>query len=925
MLYCKALGRADHSGSALFYILLISGVSKSRSVRFAGTFRIYDREEERMDFGAFIASLKRGKEDRPIVFGREPLIYDIDDIDGLYYMLDRRLGGCLVLLWSKPMDEKRAGTVTVDGVPLPGCLTMQTTVMGGIYILALPLRGVVCEYGRSYAVHIEGFYDQDGNEMIPADLTVEGSKENAPDPKYADHEKVALQAAEEGIVLLRNDNVLPLSKGSTLNLFGKGVHEFRTGAVGAGKIHPRRTVSFISAARKNPDVRLNEELISFYRCNEDRIPDREILERACKASDTAFVLLTRAAGENQDASTRKGEYYLTDEEDALLRIVSETFEKTCVILNVGCPIELNFLKKYRIDALLYAGFPGMEAGTALVNILTGKVNPSGKLPDTLAFDYYDIPSSKNFYDSVDKPRLTADTPEYVDTVYEEDLYVGYRYFTTFGKKAAFPFGFGLSYTTFSIRTEDIRFDGTVLTGRAVIRNTGDREGKETLEVYVGKPQSDLEKPERELVFFEKTELLAPKEEETISFAVPVDRLCAYSEKLAAWVLDAGTYHVFVGSDALAGEQAGFTVPERKIIKKVENRCVPETDFTRLSQKDPAGTAPKGTLSGIVQGKNSFLPYQKQQTYEAHFETPAPENPVTFEEVKNNPDLAASFVAQLSDPELARLSVCASAGWGMEGIGEAGSLYPLEGRNLPKFPVSDGNSGVNINVRNIGMPSGFTLCASFNKDLIEAVGRVIGEEAKENGISMILGPAMNLHRNPLNGRQPEYFSEDPYLAGTMAGYYSKGVEEAGTASCIKHMICNNCESSRKRNQSVVSERAIRELYFRVFQYALEVHEPAAAMTAYNAVNGVPMAANADLILGLMRDENNFHGFFMTDWQSYDTVDISSMIQAGISWVTPGSLDDTYSALIRKGIADGTIDIKRLRENAAYLIYTIARFS
>ena len=283
------------------------------------------------------------------------------------------------------------------------------------------------------------------------------------------------------------------------------------------------------------------------------------------------------------------------------------------------------------------------------------------------------------------------------------------------------------------------------------------------------------------------------------------------------------------------------------------------------------------------------------------------------------------MSQLSVPELARLCVCASAGWGMEGIGEAGSMFQIEGLGIPRFPVSDGNSGVNVNVKNIGMPSGVTLCASFNKELCEDVGRVIGQEAKALGVPMILAPALNIHRNPLNGRQPEYFSEDPYLAGLMAGHYSRGLESAGVASCVKHMIGNNCESTRKRNQSVISERAIRELYFRAFQYAMEVHMPASAMTAYNAVNGCPTAADADLMLGLMREENGFDGYFMTDWTTYDTVDVAAMIQAGMSWVTPGSLDETYTAPIVEGVHNGTIALDRLRENVAFMLKTIAKFS
>ena len=223
-----------------------------------------------------------------------------------------------------------------------------------------------------------------------------------------------------------------------------------------------------------------------------------------------------------------------------------------------------------------------------------------------------------------------------------------------------------------------------------------------------------------------------------------------------------------------------------------------------------------------------------------------------------------------------------------------------------------------------MPSGVTICATWNCELYKTIGRVIGEEAKALGISMILAPALNIHRNPLNGRQPEYYSEDPLLAGVTAGMYAQGLESVGVASCMKHMIANNCESSRKRNQSILSERAIREIYFRAFEYAMEIQMPAAVMTAYNAVNGVPTAADPDLILGLLREENGFDGFVMTDWTTYDTVDVAAMAEAGNSFITPGTQDDTYVRPILEGLEKGTVSIRRLREDAAWIIRTLARY-
>ena len=538
----------------------------------------------------FFASLPRGKDDKPLLFAMGPLVYDFHDIDGLFYMLDQKLGGCLLMMWAKPMDISVKGAVTVDGKELPGCFVQPMEVMGGMYILALPLRGVVTEYGKEYALHVEGWRDTDGNEMNPQDFVIRGVDRTEPDPAFAAHERIALEAAREGIVLLKNDKALPLKANSTLNLFGRGVHEFRIGAVGAGKINPRYSVNLVEAVRARDGIALNEELVAFYGCDRDLVPPADVLGRAKKASDTAVVLLTRAAGENQDASTAKGEYYLTNEEEALLQAVSKTFAHTVAVLNVGYPISLRFVTKYRVDGLVYLGYAGMLAGEALLDVLTGAVNPSGKLPDTWAWDYFDIPASRNFYDCAGKKRLNAESTEYVDTVYEEDLYVGYRYFSTFGKQAAFPFGYGLSYSYFMLEPERMSWDRNALSLHLFVKNMGKMPGKEVVQVYVGKPDSDLEKPVKELVAFRKTRLLRHGDLEEMELTIPKERLASYSEKLAAWVLDAGEYRVYVGNSSDAGLYKSFTVKDREIVRQVKNRMQPVTDFTRLSKRSPADCA-----------------------------------------------------------------------------------------------------------------------------------------------------------------------------------------------------------------------------------------------------------------------------------------------------------------------------------------------
>ncbi|OUP82922.1 hypothetical protein B5F07_12175 [Lachnoclostridium sp. An169] len=873
----------------------------------------------------FFASLPTGKEDKPLLFGIGPLTYDFHDVDGLYYMLDRRLSGCMIMMWSKQMNPEIRGKVTLDGKEIRGSVLTSMQQMNYMWILGIPLRGHIAECGKEYALHVEGYEDTDGNQMNPQDFVIQSAAWTDAEEKYAGHEQIAYQAAVEGTVLLENKNhVLPLKEGTVCNLFGKGIHQFRNGAVGAGKINPRYSRNLAEALRMSDVFTLNEELVEFYSCDEDEIPPEHIMENAKKASDTAIMLITRAAGENMDNSTAKGEYYLSDKEEALIQTLSQEFAHVVVILNVGYPISMSFVKKYGIEAVLYTGFGGMLGGPAVVDLLSGRQYPSGKLPDTWAEDYFDIPASRNFYDCVDKPRLDAEQDVYVDTVYEEDIYVGYRYFDTFGKPVAYPFGYGLSYTEFSMKTEEVDFDGENLSLKVIVKNTGDRAGREVVQVYAGKPEVELEKPKKELVFFEKTKELLPDEEQKMEIVIPKAHLSSYSEKDAAYILEKGEYLVYVGNSVEADACGSFTLSEKQITRQAVNRMVPQTAFTRLSKYN-SESYPTGKPSGVKEEKHTFEPYAPREKFKAEFKGEKPSEKLTFADVREDLSKAEAYVAQFSLEELARISVCAQAGWGMEGVGEAGSMYQMEGFDIPRFPVSDGNCGVNLRIPNIGMPSSVTVCATFNKQLAEQAGRVIGEEAKELGMPMILAPAMNIHRNPLNGRQPEYFSEDPYLAGVMSGCFSRGLENAGVGACIKHLIANNCESSRKRNQSIVSERALREIYFKAFEYSMEEHMPAAVMTAYNACNGQPASTDAELILGMLREECGFDGFVMTDWTSYDTADVACMIEAGNCWITPGSTDDTFTSRIIAGVNEGRIQLARLQQNVVSMIRTMARFS
>lgn len=880
-----------------------------------------------MTIEEIFASLPRGKNDKPVLLynPQEKIIYNIDDVDGHLFMLDRVFGGCIMFPFTKEMQPD-SGKVLLDGRPIKH-VVKQLEVANNLWMLGILLRGNLVDYGQEAILQVLDFMDTDGNKMDPIEIKVHAKEGEEPLSQYSDNEAVALQAAEEGIVLLKNeDATLPIIDNEVLNIFGKGLHEYRVCAVGAGKINPRYIIRLREAVLQDEQFHLNEELDIFYRNGEDAIPSDEILERAKKKSEYAIMVITRATGENFDNSSDKGEFYLSDQEEELIKKLTSTFKKTIAILNVGYPIGTSFIEKYGVNAVLYTGFGGMLSGKAVVNVLHGEVNPSGKLPDTWAVEYDEIPASKNFYDCAGgKVRLDADHDVWLDTVYEEDIYVGYRYFETFQKKPGFPFGYGLSYTSFRIETLNIEYNHTQgISVKVKVENTGKRSGKEVVQVYIQKPDGKLEKPSKELIEFAKTKELGPGEIQELELFIPKMYLTSYDEGDAAYIMETGQYQVYIGNNISDATMAGvFVLEKTEIVKQVKNRMQPVSPLTVLSKNNQTDRYPKGERSGIKSGIHAFEPERKRSEYPVKFRKSMinEHTKITFEDVKKDKSFLVDFVSGMTVEELTRFVVCAGSGWGMHETGEAGRIYQIEGHHLPEFVVADGNSGVNMKKPNIGMPSGTTICASFNRELSLKIGKIVGEEAKELGIHLILAPALNIHRNPLNGRQPEYFSEDPYLAGIMAGCYCKGLESTGVGGCYKHCIGNNAESSRKRNQSIISERAIREIYFRAFEIALSVHQPVSIMTAYNAVNGLHTAIDADLIQGLFREENGFVGFVMTDWNSYDTADVVDMENAGTSWLTPGNKDDTFTKLLLDAVKEGRLKKDRLQENVYYMLKAI----
>lgn len=837
---------------------------------------------------------------------------DIDQMQGRLTAFQRMEQPVTVML-SQPLAADGYGTVTVNGIPVAQGKAFTMTPIGNmtLHCVTIPVGSVAREYDTEYTMKLTDFKAADGTAFPDTTLkfkTKPRLQKQEPYP-YEAHDAVALQAAQESMVLLKNDNhVLPLAPDSTLNLFGRGQYVFYNTALGAGLINPRWQLSVHQAIREQSQFRLNETIAKLYETHETVIPTAQQLAEARALSDVGIVIFSRVSGEFTDNRPTANHYYLTDEERQLLRVVSEAFPKTLVIINSGYPIELGWIREYGIDAVLFTGFAGMAASQAMMQILDGRCNPSGKLPDTFAWDYYDYPSAHNFPNLKDEPQ-PGEKDFGVHIYYQEDIYVGYRYFDTFQKDVAYSFGHGLSYTDFAISYGEPTWDGERVTVEATVKNVGKVPGKEVVQLYIQAPEGRLEKPRRVLSAFEKTGLLQPDQSQTLRLTADRNFFASFDESACAFLLEQGQYDVWCGNALDRVEKVGtFCLQQEELVQKTYAVGCPVEDFHKLTKADP--TVFSQTKRVALEDRIP-IPAQRAEYAPA----PLPKywgKRITFPQVKKDPTLLRKFVAQMSDDELCLLNVCGGANWLFPWQnGAAGKNNRIAKYKLPKFMVSDGNTGLNLKKPNIGFPSSAGIAATFNKNLAYDVGRVIAEEARENNIQLNLGPAQNIHRNILNGRHPEYFSEDPVLSGVMAGHHGKGLEENGCGCCYKHLFCNGSDDSRKGSHSIVSQRALREIYFKTFEIAKDIQPPSALMTSYNAVNGIYPAESAEMLQTLIRQEWGLDSFIMTDWGTYATVDPVQMVKAGNQWLTDGGRK--YVKILQKAVKEGHLSRAVLEQN------------
>ncbi len=693
---------------------------------------------------------------------------------------------------------------------------------------------------------------------------------------------LARAVSAESAVLLKNDNMaLPIKSGEKISVFGRIQFDYyKSGTGSGGLVNTKYVTGILDALKACRDIAVDAELLDIYEKWVEENPfDKgqgwgqepwsqkemplcdEVVEAAARRSDIAIVIIGRTAGEDQDNHAEKGSYLLTELEEEMLQKVCKHFKRTAVVLNVGNIIDMKWVEQYKPQAVLYVWQGGMEGGNGAVDVLTGRVSPCGKLTDTIAAHIADYPSTANFGGEK-------------EIFYAEDIYVGYRYFETVAKdKVMYPFGFGLSYTEFSSDVTDFNGQGEDLTLTAAVSNKGKSAGREVVQVYVSAPQGRLGKPARSLSAFQKTKVLEPGETQELRFTIPKKELASYDDSGATghkscYVLEAGEYQIFAGSDVRSACPVGsFELKETIVVEQLQEAAAPVKAFQRMKTVQTAGGFEM--LEEAVPLRTINLPERIKAGRPADIQYKG-DLGIGLEAVYDGRASMEDFLSQLSDEDMA----CIIRGEGMcspkvtAGTASAfgGVTEGLQKYGIPVGCCADGPSGIRMDCGTLAfsLPNGTAIASTFNTELVEELFEMVGLELRRNKVDTLLGPGMNIHRNPLNGRNFEYFSEDPYLTGKMAAAELRGIHRWGATGTIKHFAANNQEFKRTETDSIVSERALREIYLKGFEMAVREGGAFLVMSTYGSLNGFWTAGNYDLLTTILRKEWGFDGMVMTDW-------------------------------------------------------------
>lgn len=743
------------------------------------------------------------------------------------------------------------------------------------------------------------------------------------------HIELSKEAAKEGMVLLKNENnVLPLSAGSKVALFGKGTFDYVKGGGGSGDVTVAYTRNLYEGLSLQKDkISIFEELCDYYRKDieeqykngnvpgmtiEPDVPN-ELLQKAKAYTDTAIITICRYSGEGWDRKSvidpnnkalwdyerkmteksaeifKDGDFCLSVKEKEMVDAVKTNFKNVIVILNVGGMVDTSwFAYDPKIQSALLALQGGMEGGLAAAELLVGDGNPSGKTVDTFACTLDDYPSTHNFHESRD----------YVD--YTDDIYVGYRYFETIpgaAEKVVYPFGYGLSYTTFNVETvsagilrpshtansqsapHDAVSHTDTLYVRVRVTNTGKRAGKEVVQVYAAKPQGKLGKPAKELVAFEKTRELLSGESQIMTLTWSINDMASYDDlgkiQKSAYVLEAGSYDIYVGTSVRDVQKADYSyiLDEDIITEQLSAKLVPTSlakrmlsdgSFEELPQSEPVDT--DASVVGNIDPSltEGVAPGQRAIPYFRFADGMVKNGKYDIMDVVEGQISLDEFISELSVDDLIHLL----GGQPNTGAANTFGIGNMPEYGIPSVMTADGPAGVRINpevgVCTTAFPCSTLLACTWNPDIVEAVGHAGGKELKENNLGLWLTPAINIHRSPLCGRNFEYYSEDPFVTGKLAGAMVRGIQSNNVGATLKHFALNNKETNRKNSDSRVSERAAREIYLKAFEMIVKAENPWAVMSSYNIINGYRASENKDLLTGILRDEWGYTGMVTTDW-------------------------------------------------------------
>ena len=807
------------------------------------------------------------------------------------------------------------------------------------------------------------------------------------------HREIIRKTAADDIVLLKNEgNLLPLEKGSRIALYGAGSYQTIVGGTGSAAVHMREIVSvYQGISNAGFQVTTKEELKdamqeyqearAIYRqtvldkvdANTSDLPLKRKYHIAYNSTpffapmgkepqktetDVALYVISRNGGEGQDRFCRPGDYELTEEENETLGKICSLYEHVIFVINSGGMIDLSFMDRYdNIHGLVYMHQPGMEAGNALADILTGDIPACGKLSDSWAYRYLDYPNSA-FY-SHNKEDMSRE-------LYKEGIFVGYRYFDSYEIPVRYCFGFGLSYTEFEmsvtgIKGIDFGTENPKAEIKVRVKNTGNSDGKEVVQLYAACPQKKQPKEYRRLAGFAKTRLLHPGEEEEVTVVFPIYALASFYEMMPGWMLEKGKYGLFVGNSLEnAMLEAIIELPEDIIAMRTEHICPLQEELKEMEAPVDKITARRAKWERSCSDKATLFVNPEDMT----------ERMTDYENINRGiSEQAKQFVDSLTLDQLIALANGEITSSSDEAIGDGGIYVPGSGgqtgtcaieNGLASIVFADGPAGLRLQQKYqivddrvvpitfemkfadgffsrageqtegerwyqycTAIPTGTTLAQTWNVEQLEECGKVVAEEMQEFGITVWLAPGMNVHRNPLCGRNFEYYSEDPLLSACMASAMTRGVESLeGCYTTLKHMACNNAEDNRMHSDSIVSERALREIYLRGYELAVLECHPAALMTSYNMINGIHAANNYDICNKVARGEWGFDGLFITDWvttQQGPDCTASGCMRAGNDLVMPGSMKDQKN--LREELDAGTLSQEELKRSVCRIVELI----